>query len=223
MTVWCAMSGGGNTVIQSRSNGPDDSFAKTYAEYQVGFGNISSSITNYWLGLDNMYTLLTNRNYALTVDLCCNGLPLQSVVYNSFSIGDSNIRYRLNVSSGTGGSDGLNNPFVNTDNGSQFYAPGVTYSNDPPLSICQSLNRNNNGGWWFGSCLENPNGYLYNASQFLDQGSCRPDGSAGHGIGVTWNEVITGITKMRMKIVVPSMLRSMDAIQNLAVGYCASA
>jgi len=146
------------------------------------------------------------------------------------------------VSNGTGGCDGLNyklNANEYSDNGSQFYATGVIYNNpDPPQSLCDSMNRNNNGyasiyhttvisinhfsGWWFGSCIENPNGYLYYTTQFADPRNCVPNANAGHGIGVTWCGVNNGVTKMRMKIIEQSNLQSMEVIEKNAVEYCAS-
>ncbi len=146
------------------------------------------------------------------------------------------------MSNGTGGCDGLNKKFSDdeySDNGSQFYALGVIYNNpDPPQSLCDSLNRNNNGyasiyhttvisikhfsGWWFGSCIQNPNGYMYNTSQFADPANCIPNATAGHGIGVTWCGITNGVTKMRMKIIEQSNLRSMKVIEKNEVEYCAS-
>jgi hypothetical protein len=146
------------------------------------------------------------------------------------------------VSNGTGGCDGLNYKFSAdeySDNGSQFYATGVSYNNpDPPQPLCDSLNRNNNGyasichttvisinhfsGWWFGSCIQNPNGYLYNTSQFTDQANCIPNANAGHGIGVTWCGTTSGVTKMRMKIIAQSNLQSMEVIEKEGRDYCAT-
>ncbi|XP_058236267.1 microfibril-associated glycoprotein 4-like [Hemibagrus wyckioides] len=70
VNVYCDMgcsedSSQGWTVIQSRMDGSVN-FYRCWDQYKNGFGNESGE---YWLGLENLYTMTHNKLYELKVDL----------------------------------------------------------------------------------------------------------------------------------------------------------
>uniref|UniRef100_A0A914WYQ2 Fibrinogen C-terminal domain-containing protein n=1 Tax=Plectus sambesii TaxID=2011161 RepID=A0A914WYQ2_9BILA len=203
VNVFCDITGGGWTVIQSRA--PDGiDFNRTYDEYKSNFGNpgINSS---FWLGLENLHSLTLDSSYSLKIDLCCHNIS-KSETYVYFYVADSAVKYRINVSNGTGAAgDGLNNPAnTYTDNGAPF-STFDNYNSQFPVGACTSFR--GYGGWWFGSCSNNLNGYIYtNPADYSDLNQCHLVASPTNVPGITWMGASAVSTKARMKVIPYSQL-----------------
>ena len=64
--VWCDMDtdGGGWTVFLKRVDGSEE-FYREIASYEEGFGDVSRE---YWLGLDALHAITTQKTYQLRAD-----------------------------------------------------------------------------------------------------------------------------------------------------------
>jgi len=75
-------------------------FYKKWADYKLGFGNLTGE---FWLGNDNLAAALqVNGNHELRVDLESLDGETAYARYNSFNVGDSSTEYKLSVSGYTG-------------------------------------------------------------------------------------------------------------------------
>jgi len=75
-------------------------FYKKWADYKLGFGNLSGE---FWLGNDNLVAALqVNGNHELRVDLGSLDDETAYARYSSFNVGDSSTEYKLAVSGYTG-------------------------------------------------------------------------------------------------------------------------
>jgi hypothetical protein len=93
--VYCDMvtSGGGWTVIQKRIDGSVN-FYRDWADYKRGFGN---KLGEYWLGLDNIHMMTSQRKYRLRVDMEDFEGNTRYAEYDSFDVADESDNYRLTV------------------------------------------------------------------------------------------------------------------------------
>ncbi|XP_066299173.1 fibroblast growth factor receptor 1-like [Branchiostoma lanceolatum] len=168
--VYCDMrnSGGGWTLIQRRQDGSVD-FAKNWADYEQGFGNLDGE---HWLGLNKQNQITGQKTYILRVDLSDWEGQSRYATYSSFSVGDSSTDYQVSISGYSGDAgDSL------TSGGSRFDINGLRFTtsdndNDPKSgsNCAQSFG---GGGWWFpDSC-----GYAMLNGRYNDSGSAQ---------GVTW-------------------------------------
>ena len=153
-TVYCDMrtDGGGWTVFQRRRDGSVD-FYRGWNDYKSGFGQLTSE---FWLGNDKIHRLTASRSSSLRVELeDWNGVRVYAK-FGRFSIGDEQVKYRLEVRSylGTAG-DSLayhnNRAFTTKDRDNDRHSTtncAVHYT----------------GAWWYNSChYSNLNGkYLGN-------------------------------------------------------------
>ncbi|XP_052386270.1 microfibril-associated glycoprotein 4-like isoform X5 [Carassius gibelio] len=153
--VYCEMISGGKdedngawTVFQRRMDGTVN-FYRPWDQYKRGFGNVEGE---YWLGLENMYQLTSNRTYKLRVDLEDFEGNKAFALYSSFSVGPESDGYKLHVS---GFSNGGAGDSLSDHDGQKF----TTVDKD------QDSNNNNNcaklhlGGFWYKDCMQaNPNG-----------------------------------------------------------------
>uniref|UniRef100_A0A914XEN7 Fibrinogen C-terminal domain-containing protein n=1 Tax=Plectus sambesii TaxID=2011161 RepID=A0A914XEN7_9BILA len=218
VNVYCDITGGGWTVIQSRES-DGIYFNRTYDEYKSNFGDAGGS---FWLGLENIHSLTLNSSYSLRIDLCCHDIS-KSETYDYFYVADSADKYRLNVSNGTGeAQDGLNKvAYTLMDNGSPF-STSDNYNSVYPKRSCSSFR--GYGGWWFGSCTNNLNGYLYtNPTDYSNQDQCQLVANPTNGPGITWDNVATS-TKARMKVIpysqLPSLIRDSAFEQQQLAAFC---
>ncbi|XP_075455961.1 angiopoietin-related protein 5-like [Ascaphus truei] len=167
--VFCVMDkGAGWTVIQ-RHNGQDSlSFARSWKEYQNGFGNTTGE---HWLGLDNIHAL-TNQNYResqLHVVLEDFNNRKAFARYSSFIIGNENDLYKLTLGKYSGNAgDGFRGKDANTNqNGSPFST--IDKDNDGcfwcelekencgfcvvgDMAIYSCSGEATHSGWWFHRC-----------------------------------------------------------------------
>ncbi|XP_032241908.1 ryncolin-2 isoform X2 [Nematostella vectensis] len=98
LDVYCDLgtSGGGWTVIQRRVDGSVD-FYRGWDEYKRGFGNKEGE---FWLGLDNIHAMTSQRRYRVRFDLEDFGGNTRYAEYDDFRVGDEAAKYQL-VSIGT--------------------------------------------------------------------------------------------------------------------------
>ncbi|OCT92077.1 angiopoietin-2 [Xenopus laevis] len=150
--VLCEMdiSGGGWTVIQHRKDGSVD-FHRLWKEYKEGFGSPSGE---YWLGNEFVHQLTTHGSYALRIQLRdWDGNEAYSL-YDHFSLGNEDHKYRLQVR-GYSGTAGRTSSFSPT--GTEFSTKDV--DNDRCSCRCAQMAT---GGWWFDACgPSNLNGIYY--------------------------------------------------------------
>ncbi|KAF4118020.1 microfibril-associated glycoprotein 4-like [Onychostoma macrolepis] len=142
---------GGWTVIQRRMDGSVN-FYQPWDQYKRGFGNVEGE---YWLGLENMYKLTSNRKYMLRVDLEDFEGNQAFARYSSFSVGSEADGYRLHVSGFTDGGAGESLTYHNGQKFSTFDKDQDSYEHN-----CAKLHL---GAFWYNICHgTNPNGvYLW--------------------------------------------------------------
>ncbi|XP_041063734.1 tenascin-R-like [Carcharodon carcharias] len=138
--VFCDMTtdGGGWTVFQRRQNGLTD-FARTWADYRVGFGNLEDE---FWLGLDNLHKLSAQTRYELRVDLR-DGRESVYAAYDRFYLSDARNLYKLRLGDYNG-----------TAGDSLSYHQGRPFStkdrdNDVAITNCALSYK---GAWWYKNC-----------------------------------------------------------------------
>ncbi|XP_078686966.1 fibrinogen-like protein 1 isoform X1 [Branchiostoma floridae x Branchiostoma belcheri] len=175
--VYCDMSflGGGWTVLQRRQDGSVD-FAKTWEEYQQGFGNLTGE---FWLGLDNIHTLTTAKsNNILQIELEDFNGTRRYARYSTFSVGDASGNYVVSISGYSGDAgNSLTNSGLPDINGRMFST--IDRDNDGNSGAnCASFW--SYGGWWYPlSCGQS----FLNGRYDCHQSSV----NCGAGQGVVWS------------------------------------
>ncbi|RXG67972.1 hypothetical protein Avbf_04192 [Armadillidium vulgare] len=85
--------GSGWTVLQHRENIPNrENFYRKWTEYKLGLGNLSSE---FWLGLDNIHSLVSDTLMELLVDLEDNEGDVRFANYEYFYISDE--KWKLSI------------------------------------------------------------------------------------------------------------------------------
>ncbi|XP_048395948.1 tenascin-R isoform X4 [Stegostoma tigrinum] len=140
MQVYCDMTtdGGGWLVLQRRQNGLTD-FARKWADYRVGFGNLEDE---FWLGLDNIQKISAQTRYELRIDLR-DGLESVYATYDRFYLSDARNLYKLRIGDYNG-----------TAGDSLSYHQGRPFStkdrdNDVAITNCALSYK---GAWWYKNC-----------------------------------------------------------------------
>ncbi|KAF6019157.1 hypothetical protein EB796_022525 [Bugula neritina] len=132
--------GGGWTVFQRRMDGSVD-FYRDWADYRVGFGNLSGE---FWLGNDKIAAaLLANENNELRVDMESFENETAFAKYSSFNVGGTLTKYKLSVS----GYTGTAGDSLKVHNGRKFSTYNV--DNDINEGQCAVMFH---GAWWYSSC-----------------------------------------------------------------------
>ncbi|CAH1243141.1 FGFR1 [Branchiostoma lanceolatum] len=175
--VYCDMSflGGGWTVLQRRQDGSVD-FAKTWEEYQQGFGDLGGE---FWLGLDKIHTLTAAKSSILQIELEDFNGERRYARYGIFSVGNSSGNYVVSIS---GYSGDAGDSLTNSGNNGRHNINGVMFStldrdNDENSVHCASLY--SQGGWWYPlSCGQSFLNGRYNCHQ--------TSVSCGGSQGVVW-------------------------------------
>ncbi|OCT88845.1 fibrinogen-like protein 1 [Xenopus laevis] len=155
--VFCEMGADGGLTLMQRHNGQDGLFFnRTWADYKLGFGNISGE---HWLGLDKIYMLTNqdNRTSQMLISLGTFDENNAFSLYSSFKVGPESKLYQLSVGeySGTAG-DAFR---VENSNQDDSYFSTKDKDNDN-CSICKigdirftsCSQYQSNSGWWFSSC-----------------------------------------------------------------------
>ncbi|XP_029720824.2 angiopoietin-2-like [Aedes albopictus] len=132
---------GGWLVIQHRFDGSVD-FHRNWNDYKHGFGSIGGE---FWLGLDKIHRLTSNKNVELIVELKDFNNNYIYARYDAFEIGSEPQKYsldKLGTYSGTAGDSMIYNrgkKFTTKDN-----------DNDGAVNLNCAVSRA--GAWWFNWC-----------------------------------------------------------------------
>ncbi|XP_063446551.1 tenascin-R-like [Mytilus trossulus] len=167
--VYCEMTDYGQwTVIQRRLNGTTD-FYRNWQAYKQGFGNVNFE---YWLGNDNLYQILSTKNYKLRIDLEDWNCDKRYTEYDTFVVGSEETKYKLSI---TGYSGDAGDSIINPPSGSTYRMNGMEFTtsdrdNDEHWFInCASDAKHS--GWWFNwSTDANLNGIYYINGQKVSDG-----------------------------------------------------
>ncbi|XP_076080259.1 fibrinogen-like protein A [Mytilus galloprovincialis] len=140
----------GWTVIQRRLDGTID-FYRDWAEYKNGFGDVAGE---YWLGNDNIHTIVSRRPYTLRIDLENFSGETRYAEYTTFQVGDETSNYLLNI----GGYSGTAGDLMDHCNGYGFST--TDRDNDGHTNgLCTEMRH---GCFWYDFCtMANLNGVYY--------------------------------------------------------------
>lgn len=128
-------------MFQKRVNGSVD-FYRNWTDYKHGFGDLNSE---FWLGLDKVYRLTSDKNNTLRVDLEDFEGNTRYAEYNMFGVMDENDKYKLilgSYSGNTGDSLGHKHrgmPFTTKD------------QDNDQRDGCNCAIRFK-GAWWYNNC-----------------------------------------------------------------------
>lgn len=151
--AYCDMEadGGGWMVIvrrvpKRRPGGPGRSFAKTWRQYERGFGVLDR---NFWQGLRRMHLLTTAQPMELRVDLTFKNGTKVFAHYENFYVAGPESKYRLTIEGYDPNSTVIDS--LSGNNGSMFSTrdqdndriPRTQCANVCPSGAC-------GGGWWYG-------------------------------------------------------------------------
>uniref|UniRef100_A0AC34QJU9 Fibrinogen C-terminal domain-containing protein n=1 Tax=Panagrolaimus sp. JU765 TaxID=591449 RepID=A0AC34QJU9_9BILA len=187
--VWCEYNSrlkSVQTVFQSRGsvNATMDDFSKLEFADFINHTGTPGLDSNFWMGLENLhaFTMGRNQRYDMRIIACCGTTKSVVQVYQNVTIGDAASGYRIY---GVGDPTvGLAKKTIFTDFGQPFKTTNSS-SFVPPISLCPVIHNsetNEAGGWWFGNCQDNLNGYYYYLRE-LEEGTCRlSDKTNGTGI-----------------------------------------
>ncbi|XP_019631267.1 PREDICTED: tyrosine-protein phosphatase Lar-like isoform X1 [Branchiostoma belcheri] len=132
--------GGGWTVIQKRETGTP-SFDKQWSQYTDGFGSIHTE--DFWLGLDRIHQLTSQKAYKLAVKLEDWNGTVAEVQYSQFSVGGYDSSYTLQIGGYTGTTPGDS---LTISNGAKFST--MDQDNDGNVTY-NCAQYNGRGGWWY--------------------------------------------------------------------------
>ncbi|CAC5404355.1 Fibrinogen-like protein A,Ryncolin-4,Angiopoietin-related protein 1,Ficolin-3,Ficolin-1-B,Ficolin-2,Ryncolin-1,Tenascin-R,Fibrinogen-like protein 1,Angiopoietin-1,Tenascin-N,Ryncolin-3,Tenascin,Fibroleukin,Fibrinogen C domain-containing protein 1,Ryncolin-2,Angiopoietin-related protein 2,Microfibril-associated glycoprotein 4,Fibrinogen alpha chain,Ficolin-1-A,Ficolin-1,Angiopoietin-4 [Mytilus coruscus] len=129
------------TVFQQRFDGTYG-FYRNWNAYKIGFGDLNGE---FWLGNDYLHYITSSGQYRLRVELEAYDGSTAYAEYSTFSIGDSQSDYILNVGGYSGNA------------GENFqYHDGMKFStfdrdNDLKDENCANIYI---GAWWYDSCYD---------------------------------------------------------------------
>ena len=143
--VYCDMEtdGGGWTVILNRQNGDED-FHRTWFDYKHGFGDLSE---NNWLGNKYLFSMTSQRNYKLRIDLSDWEGGERHAVYSYFRVGSEVDKYQLNFNEYLASESNVGDS-LSYHNGMYF----STKDRDNDGNIGHCARDNTSGGFWFKIC-----------------------------------------------------------------------
>ncbi|XP_077361452.1 fibrinogen like 1B isoform X2 [Festucalex cinctus] len=171
--VYCDMDdGGGWTVFQRRRNGKVD-FDRDWVDYRDGFGDFKLWNDEFWLGNENIYSLLSNGKNLVKIDLMDWVGQRSHAYYENFRITNEADRYRLQYGLYSGkagdalaGGRGMVEQWSAGLGGMQF----STRDQDNDRYIQGSCAQENNAGWWYNRChVANLNGKFYRKGEYKGQ------------------------------------------------------
>ncbi|XP_078575862.1 uncharacterized protein LOC144861738 isoform X2 [Branchiostoma floridae x Branchiostoma japonicum] len=176
--AYCDMDtdGGGWTVIQRRQDGSVP-FDKLWAEYEQGFGNPSGE---YWLGLENIHSLTTQKQNELYVYLEDWEMNSRFARYSTFSVGDAGSKYMATIDGYSGDATDSLDPSTtrHSINNRQF----STTDQDNAGASVNCANTFGQGGWWYTpSC-----GWALLNGQYLTGCSVPAPGTCSSADGIVW-------------------------------------
>uniref|UniRef100_A0A182S8Y8 Fibrinogen C-terminal domain-containing protein n=1 Tax=Anopheles maculatus TaxID=74869 RepID=A0A182S8Y8_9DIPT len=143
MYVLCSLDFGQNawTVIQNRYDG-SETFFRPWKHYKLGFGYFGYG--EYWLGLENIYTMMSGREYELLILLEDFDGKFSYAKYKYFRIEGEKDDYKLAKLHG----------YIGNAGNSLQDAEGMKFStydrdNDKSSNNCA---QEYHGGWWYKAC-----------------------------------------------------------------------
>ncbi|CAG2191370.1 Tenascin-R,Ryncolin-2,Angiopoietin-related protein 1,Ficolin-1-A,Fibrinogen C domain-containing protein 1-A,Angiopoietin-1,Ryncolin-1,Ficolin-2,Fibrinogen-like protein 1,Fibrinogen alpha chain,Ficolin-1,Fibrinogen-like protein A,Ficolin-1-B,Microfibril-associated glycoprotein 4,Ryncolin-3,Angiopoietin-related protein 2,Angiopoietin-4,Ryncolin-4 [Mytilus edulis] len=165
--VYCDMTGPKWTVIQRRVNNKVN-FYRRWEDYKFGFGHLA---WNFWLGNDNIHTIVNSRSYMIRFDLEDWAGNVRYAEYETFRIGDESSNYTLTLEDYDGNAGDITGDSGTAEIDGQ---PFSTYDRDNANYINlfgQSCADQNGGAWWYNKCgLANLNGFYYNYYNYPTSG-----------------------------------------------------
>ncbi|XP_042286518.1 fibrinogen like 1B [Thunnus maccoyii] len=175
--AYCDMGdGGGWTVFQRRRHGKVD-FNRDWVDYRDGFGDFKLWNDEFWLGNENMYSLLSEGQNLVKIDLMDWDGQRSYAFYENFRITDEADKYRLQYELYSGkagdaltGGGGMVEQWSACLSGMQF----STKDQDNDRYLQGNCAEENEAGWWFNRChAANLNGKFYRRGKYegrLDNG-----------------------------------------------------
>ncbi len=160
VSVYCDMlnSGGNWTIFQRRIHG-NLHFNRTWEEYAIGFGSVTS---DFWLGNENLHLLTSGQeNFILRIDTWDIFGDYRFIDYDSFQVGSRSDQFPLRIGDRIGGNL--------TD--SMSYHSGIKFSaadldRDGSSTHCAKYY---GAGWWFSHCHKaNLNGNFHIGMVWFD-------------------------------------------------------
>ncbi len=144
--IYCDMvtDEGGWIVFQKREN-RSVNFQRNWKEYKMGFGDLNG---NFWLGLENLHKLTSQRNWTLRVDLKMMNGEKGYAKYTGFKIGSREEKYKLSFNQNS--YSGNIGDALRKHNGMFF----STYDKDNDVILDVNCASTKKGGWWFKSCYK---------------------------------------------------------------------
>ena len=134
--------GGGWIVIQRRNASLGTvNFTRNWEDYENGFGDLDGE---FWIGLRNIHQLTIQHDVDLQISVWNDTNTSITWNYSTFKVAGPDLKYRLNVSEGTG--DGSRDT-LDFNNKCDF----STYDsdNDDSSGNCAYVRQ---GGWWYNAC-----------------------------------------------------------------------
>ncbi|XP_017541215.1 microfibril-associated glycoprotein 4-like [Pygocentrus nattereri] len=145
--VFCDMGNNGQTkdgnwtVFQRRMDGSVN-FYRPWEQYKNGFGNKNGE---YWLGLENVYQLISKRKYELRVDLEDFEGGKVYAQYSTFSVDSEVNGYKLTVGGFVSGGAGDSLAY---HNGQKF----STFDRDQDTDVNRNCAKTYLGAFWYNIC-----------------------------------------------------------------------
>ncbi|KAM6983758.1 fibrinogen like 1B [Tautogolabrus adspersus] len=171
--VYCDMDdGGGWTVFQRRRHGKVG-FDRDWVDYRDGFGDFKLWNDEFWLGNEHIYSLLSEGNNLVKIDLMDWDGKRNHAFYENFRITDEADKYRLQYEMYSGkagdaltGGGGMVEHWSTCLSGMQF----STRDQDNDRYLQGSCAQENKAGWWFNRChAANLNGKFYRTGKYKGQ------------------------------------------------------
>ncbi|KAM6985142.1 fibrinogen like 1B [Aplochiton taeniatus] len=168
--AYCDMEdGGGWTVFQRRRRGRVD-FNRDWVDYRDGFGDLKLWNDEFWLGNENIHTLLSEGKNLMKIELMDWGGQKTHAFYENFRISNEEDKYRLQYGVYSGragdalsGGGSLFGQWSACLGGMQF----STKDQDNDRYLQGSCAQENKGGWWYNRChTANLNGKYYKGGDY---------------------------------------------------------
>lgn len=152
IVVYCAMQEGGWTVVQHITVNSTVDFDRTWAEYKLGFGDITG---DHWLGNEYLHQLTRGpARYVLGVKLVDRDAVTKMGEYDPVLVEDESSAYRLRLGLFQGTAvDALTLDTENYLHDNQRFTT-KDRDNDNYFQNCAKLEFQGvpGGGWWYDAC-----------------------------------------------------------------------
>ncbi|XP_064595382.1 angiopoietin-related protein 4-like [Liolophura sinensis] len=137
------------TFIQRRVSGKTN-FDLSWKSYNKGFGSVK---WNFWLGFDQILSLMENQTVELEIGLTCDldtkgSFTLETFQLDDFSLAGEDHQYQIQLpnqgtTQGSQSEEEIHNSLL-----SLAGQPFSTYDHDSSSPNCRNTT---SGGWWFGT------------------------------------------------------------------------